>query len=204
MTRKWTHPTQWTALCSGHFQDDCYETTELEIFFGYRKKWKSDAVPTIKTSRRGEFLSSTFIHTKVKAWENPEETGVPKTREIKGIEENESLSLELEVHPAYNGENVGIQFTPEVKTKSKTHINFILHNISVYSLFIEAEICMVLHTCPNLQFLHNSLHTSLDLFHLHLSQTTRKDVDLIDNFSHNLDFFFSHFSEPLKLMVYEY
>ncbi|KAG1688821.1 THAP domain-containing protein 2 [Nymphon striatum] len=50
MTRKWTHPTQWTALCSRHFQDDCYETTELEIFFGYRKKWKSDAVPTIKTS----------------------------------------------------------------------------------------------------------------------------------------------------------
>ncbi|KAG1652948.1 hypothetical protein GQR58_025895 [Nymphon striatum] len=49
MTRKWTHPTQWTALCSRHFQDDCYETTELEIFFGYRKKWKSDAVPTIKT-----------------------------------------------------------------------------------------------------------------------------------------------------------
>ncbi|KAG1714122.1 hypothetical protein GQR58_001762 [Nymphon striatum] len=105
MTRKWTHPTQWTALCSGHFQDDCYETTELEIFFGYRKKWKSDAVPTIKTI-------------------------------LKGIEENESLSLELEVHPAYNGENVGIQFTPEVKTKSKTHINFILHNISVYALFI--------------------------------------------------------------------
>ncbi|KAG1671837.1 hypothetical protein GQR58_016250 [Nymphon striatum] len=52
------------------------------------------------------------------------------------IEENESLSLELEVHPAYNGGNVGIQFTPEVKTKSKTHINFILHNISVYALFI--------------------------------------------------------------------
>ncbi|KAG1688820.1 THAP domain-containing protein 2 [Nymphon striatum] len=53
MTRKWTHPTQWTALCSRHFQDDCYETTELEIFFGYRKKWKSDAVPTIKTHDHG-------------------------------------------------------------------------------------------------------------------------------------------------------
>ncbi|KAG1692607.1 hypothetical protein GQR58_007249 [Nymphon striatum] len=51
MTRKWTHPTltQWSALCSGHFQDDCYETTELEILFGYRKKLKPDAVPSIKT-----------------------------------------------------------------------------------------------------------------------------------------------------------
>ncbi|KAG1663844.1 Heterogeneous nuclear ribonucleoprotein 27C [Nymphon striatum] len=41
-----------------------YETTELEILFGYRKKLKPDAVPTIKT-----VLS--------------EQTGVPKTRENK-------------------------------------------------------------------------------------------------------------------------
>ncbi|KAG1709159.1 hypothetical protein GQR58_002922 [Nymphon striatum] len=40
-----------------------------------------------------------------------------RARILKEIEENESLSLELEVHPAYNGEDVGIQFTPEVKTK---------------------------------------------------------------------------------------
>ncbi|KAG1663842.1 Heterogeneous nuclear ribonucleoprotein 27C [Nymphon striatum] len=44
-----------------------YETTELEILFGYRKKLKPDAVPTIKT-----VLS--------------EQTGVPKTRENKDFE----------------------------------------------------------------------------------------------------------------------
>ncbi|KAG1660234.1 hypothetical protein GQR58_022100 [Nymphon striatum] len=176
MTRKWTHPTQWSALCSGHFQDDCYETTDLEILFGYRKKLKPDAVPTIKTLlseqvphlpdhfmeiahetnmtmeleahsehvETSDLLSSTAVALPyaVNVENSPEEenfhpqhSSTPKRKsgkirrafqkrertrilkEIEENEENESLSLELEVHPPYNGEDVGIQFTPEVKTK---------------------------------------------------------------------------------------
>ncbi|KAG1658418.1 Choline transporter-like protein 4 [Nymphon striatum] len=105
-THKWIHPTQWTALCSGQFQDDRYATTELEILFGYQKNLKPDAVPTIKT-----FLPEQLPHLPDHFMEIAYET---------------SMAMELEAHNEHVETSDLLSSTPyaENVVKSSEEENF--------------------------------------------------------------------------------
>ncbi|XP_061748593.1 zinc finger protein 583-like isoform X2 [Nerophis ophidion] len=50
-TRVWGKPTKWSVVCSAHFTDDSYATTEMARMFGYPATLKADAFPTIKSNK---------------------------------------------------------------------------------------------------------------------------------------------------------
>ncbi|XP_061748775.1 zinc finger protein 391-like isoform X3 [Nerophis ophidion] len=50
-TRVWGKPTKWSVVCSAHFTDDSYATTEMARMFGYPLTLKADAFPTIKSNK---------------------------------------------------------------------------------------------------------------------------------------------------------
>ncbi|XP_061748050.1 zinc finger protein 391-like isoform X2 [Nerophis ophidion] len=50
-TRVWGKPTKWSVVCSAHFTDESYATTEIARMFGYPLTLKADAFPTIKSKK---------------------------------------------------------------------------------------------------------------------------------------------------------
>ncbi|XP_061748779.1 zinc finger protein 37-like isoform X4 [Nerophis ophidion] len=50
-TRVWGKPTKWSVVCSAHFTDESYATTEMARMFGYPPTLKADAFPTIKSKK---------------------------------------------------------------------------------------------------------------------------------------------------------
>ncbi|KAG1661510.1 PAN2-PAN3 deadenylation complex catalytic subunit PAN2 [Nymphon striatum] len=88
-----------------------YETTELEILFGYRKKLKPDAVPTIKT-----VLS--------------EQTGVPKTRENKGYLHLFGTNNDISFNPF----SKPTEFADPVQEINSIHINDELASFSTIAM----------------------------------------------------------------------
>ncbi|XP_061766941.1 polycomb group RING finger protein 6 isoform X3 [Nerophis ophidion] len=50
-TRVWVKATKWSLVCSAHFTDDSYATTEMARMCGYPATLKADAFPTIKSKK---------------------------------------------------------------------------------------------------------------------------------------------------------
>ncbi|XP_077996009.1 uncharacterized protein LOC144449356 [Glandiceps talaboti] len=46
-TRAFWKPTQWSHVCSAHFEEDCYHTTEVARACGYPPRLREDSFPTI-------------------------------------------------------------------------------------------------------------------------------------------------------------
>ena len=51
-TRVWIGPPKCLLLCSEHFTQHCYETTEMARCRGYLPRLREDAIPTIKWKKR--------------------------------------------------------------------------------------------------------------------------------------------------------
>uniref|UniRef100_A0A8C4QML7 THAP-type domain-containing protein n=1 Tax=Eptatretus burgeri TaxID=7764 RepID=A0A8C4QML7_EPTBU len=59
-TRVWIGPTKSSVLCSEHFAEHCYETTEMARNCGYPPRLKVGTIPTIKQKKQPSLQTKNF------------------------------------------------------------------------------------------------------------------------------------------------